>query len=183
MLSVGFHIDELNNDSLNLTQILNGNPGIGGTEYITIKVAKLLANFGLDVVVYSPRKMILPTGIKFKKIKSIEESIALSQSNNRILILRLYVSKHAEIIRIVSKYKSLKVLFWLHLSPTQKIITELSELNQVKGFICVENNQRVRLIDSFHYQKLFTIPHPAIYKASDYKSLTHNRVHICYLGA
>ena len=183
MLSVGFYIDELNIESLNLTKILNGNPGIGGTEYITIKVAKLLADFGLDVVIYSPSKILLPTGIKFKKIKSIEESIALSESTNRILILRLYVSKHSEIIRIVRNYKSSKILFWLHLSPTQKIITELSVLNQVKGFICVENNQRVRLIDSLHNEKLFTIPHPAIYKAFDYKALKHDRVHICYLGA
>jgi glycosyltransferase involved in cell wall biosynthesis len=183
VLKVAFYIDDLNLESYDLSNILNGNPGIGGTEYITIKVAKHLSDEGVNVVLYSPEQLRLPSGIKFKQSKKIEKVVSVCEKENTILIFRLYSGVHSDILSIIAKYPKSKILFWLHLTPAQNLITDLAQLKQVKGFICVENNQRVRLIDGLFQNKLFTIPHPAIYNTPNYVKPNYEIPNLCYLGA
>jgi glycosyltransferase involved in cell wall biosynthesis len=178
---VNYFIDNLQLSSVNFELVDEGNPGVGGTEFVTIKIAKLLADTGVKAVVQSPINLFTPPLVRYEKVESVYKAIALSHDRAELLVLRLYVSDHNEVLNTLKKYPKSKIVFWLHLMPTQKIISELGRLKQVIAFICVENNQRVRLIDYENQLKLVTIPHPIDKKIDSYKSDTAQDV--CFVGS
>lgn len=180
-MKVNYFIDNLQLSGINFDLVDEGNPGVGGTEFVTIKIAKLLAETSVKTVVQSPINLLTPPLVGYEKVESVHEAIALSHDRSELLILRLYISDHKDVLNSLKKYPNSKIVFWLHLMPTQKIITELGQLKQVIAFICVENNQRVRLIDYENQLKLVTIPHPIDKNIDSQKSNTAQDV--CFLGS
>jgi len=180
-MKVNFYIDNVNLDGFDFSNVDMGNPGVGGTEFVTIKIAKLLGEKIKDVVIQSPGKIQTPSKVRFEKVDSVEEAIKLSAARGEILVLRMFIINYEHIVNIIKQNPKSKILFWLHLTPTQKIISDLGRLNQVKAFVCVENNQRVRLIDYEKQQKLVTIPHPLDRQENFLKPA--NLIGVCYLGA
>jgi glycosyltransferase involved in cell wall biosynthesis len=180
-MTVNFYVDNVNLGGFNFSNVDMGNPGVGGTEFVTIKIAKLLSEKIKDVAIQSPSKIQTPSKVRFEKVESVEEAIKLSAARGEILVLRMFIINYKQIVNIIKQNPNSKILFWLHLTPTQKIISDLGRLNQVKAFVCVENNQRVRLIDYEKQQKLVTIPHPLDRQENFLKPA--NLIGVCYLGA
>ena len=180
-MKVNFYIDNLNLDGIDFTEVDMGNPGVGGTEFLTVKIAKLLSEEIEHVVIQSPGKIQTPSKVRFERVVSVEEAINLSAAKGEVLILRMFIKDYEHIVSIIKQNPNSRIVFWLHLTPTQKIISELGRLSQVKAFICVGNNQRVRLIDYENQRKLITIPHPLDRQKNFLKPTNSNG--ICYLGA
>jgi glycosyltransferase involved in cell wall biosynthesis len=180
-MKVNYFIDNLQLSNFNFDRVDEGNPGVGGTEFVTIKIAKLLADVGIKTIIQSPVSIFTPSTVGYEKVESVHKAIALSHYRTELLILRLYVSDHKKIFNSLKKYPKSKIVFWLHLTPTQEIITELGQLEQVIAFICVESNQRNRLIDYENHFKLVTIPHPIDRNINSNRSDTAQDV--CFLGS
>jgi glycosyltransferase involved in cell wall biosynthesis len=180
-MKVNYFIDNLQLSNFNFDRVDEGNPGVGGTEFVTIKISKLLAEVGIKTIIQSPVDIYTPSQVGYEKVESVYEAIALSHYRTELLILRLYVSDHKKILNSLKKYPKSKIVFWLHLTPTQEIITELGQLEQVIAFICVEHNQRIRLMDYENHFKLVTIPHPIDRNINSHRSDTAQDV--CYLGS
>ena len=180
-MKINFYIDNVNLDRFSFSNVDMGNPGVGGTEFVTIKIAKLLGEKIKDVVIQSPNKIRTPSNVRFEKVENVEEAIKLSATRKEILVLRMFIINYEHIVEMIKRNPNSKIMFWLHLTPTQKIISDLGRLNQVKAFVCVENNQRIRLIDYEQQQKLVTIPHP-LDRQKNYRKAA-NSIGVCYLGA
>ena len=180
-MKINFYIDNVNLDRFSFSNVDMGNPGVGGTEFVTIKIAKLLGEKIKDVVIQSPNKIRTPSNVRFEKVENVEEAIKLSATRKEILVLRMFIINYEHIVEMIKRNPNSKIMFWLHLTPTQKIISDLGRLNQVKAFVCVENNQRVRLIDYEKQHKLVTIPHPLDRQENFLKPA--NLIGVCYLGA
>jgi glycosyltransferase involved in cell wall biosynthesis len=180
-MKVNFYIDNINLDGFDFSNVDMGNPGVGGTEFVTIKIAKLLGERIKDIVIQSPGKIQTPSNVRFERVENVEEAIKLSAMRKEILVLRMFMINYEQIVEMIKQNPNSKIMFWLHLTPTQKIISDLGRLNQVKAFVCVGNNQRIRLIDYEKQQKLVTIPHPLDRQENFLKAT--NSIAVCYLGA
>lgn len=77
MKKVAFYLDNRHIALADCRDILKGNPGIGGTEYMFIVIAYLLSirDNGLEVNTYTRSEGIFPDGYKYEVVESFENAV------------------------------------------------------------------------------------------------------------
>ena len=182
MNSVAFYLDNSKLPNTNFSQPLDGNPGTGATEYMTVLFGSQLSNQGINVTLYVTKQGNFPKNLDVKVVKGIRSAIDLASLKNQILVIRAYISEFITILNYISEIAELKIIIWAHLTPSQIDLKVISRIEQIKAIVCLENNQRVRMGDSLCASKLFTIPYCI---TGDTKSvdLTQDNNNVAYMGA
>jgi glycosyltransferase involved in cell wall biosynthesis len=157
--AVAFFLDNSALQDVDFSRPLDGNPGAGATEFMTVLVASELSKRSVDVTLITTTTGLFPSGLKVKKVKDIHEAILYSATSQIILTIRAYISDFETILQKIKENRDVKVLIWAHLTPNQKSLQAIAKIPQIKAVICLENNQRVRMGDSLAYRKLLTIPY------------------------
>lgn len=116
MKKVAFYLDNTTIASVDCSSALDGNPGIGGTEWLIVVVSTLLARRenGIKVLLYTTRSASLPEGICNVIVKDLPDAIADAE---RIGVDYLVVKHSADNItnNVFSiKLKHLRVICWCH---------------------------------------------------------------------
>lgn len=77
-MKVAYYLDNSLIYDVDLTGIKNGNPGIGGTEYLFVLVPLILseADNGIDITLYIRKEQKLPNNINAKLVGSLSEAIS-----------------------------------------------------------------------------------------------------------
>jgi len=159
MDAVAFFLDNSALQKVDFSRPLDGNPGAGATEFMTVLVASELSKRSVDVTLLTTATGLFPSELKVNRVKDIHEAIQYSATNQLILVIRAYISDFETILERINDHRDLKVLIWAHLTPNQDSLKTIAKISQVKAVICLENNQRVRMGDSLAHRKLLTIPY------------------------
>jgi glycosyltransferase involved in cell wall biosynthesis len=180
--AVAFFLDNSALQQVDFSRPLDGNPGAGATEFMTVLVASELSKKSVDVTLLTTATGLFPSELKVKKVKDIHEAILYSATNQKILTIRAYLSDFEKILERIKAYRELDVLIWAHLTPNQSSLKSIAKIPQIKAVICLENNQRVRMGDSLAHRKLLTIPY-GITGNTQLVSVSKNPNTIVFVGA
>lgn len=116
MIKVGFYLDNDTISSVDCTRILEGNPGIGGTEYMIIAVAQLLTirDNNIQVKLFAPRKGFFPNELDYTIVSSFHDAIRMAEEEQ----YDYFIFKH-NVERIFDSslehgISRLKLIVWCH---------------------------------------------------------------------
>jgi glycosyltransferase involved in cell wall biosynthesis len=114
-MKVGFYLKNgVLNNSIDYRNIIEGNPGIGGSEYAIISIASLLSqrNNQLEIVLYAQNKDLFPENLHVEYINNFTDTVivAIEQKVDILVIDCKYMEDE-----IVSRYKDeMKFIVWCH---------------------------------------------------------------------
>lgn len=115
MKRIGIYIENGSIYDVDLTDIRNGNPGIGGTEYLMFMLADMLSESdnGLDITVFLEKNQKLPARIKYEICGSVTSAIKRSE---RINCSYLILKHNADNITADTLHTDgrLKLIVWCH---------------------------------------------------------------------
>jgi glycosyltransferase involved in cell wall biosynthesis len=180
--AVAFFLDNSTVQKVDFSRLLDGNPGTGATEFMTVLIASELSKSSVDVTLLTTATGLFPSGLKVKKVKDIHEAIIYSVTRRMILTIRSYIYDFETILENIKDHHDLKVVIWAHLTPNQNSLKAIAKIPQVKAVICLENNQRVRMGDSLAHRKLLTIPY-GITGSTELVPVSKNSNTIVFVGA
>jgi glycosyltransferase involved in cell wall biosynthesis len=113
-MKIGFHLNNSTLHTIDYRNILEGNPGVGGTEYAIISIATLLSrrNNQIDVVLYAQNKDLFPENLCVEFVTDINDAVIKAiEQNIQILVVNY---KELDDV-IVLKYKEeMKFIIWCH---------------------------------------------------------------------
>lgn len=115
MKKVAFYIDNKSVADIDLTNLVDGNPGIGGTEYLIMLVSTLLSkrNNDIEVKVWMTRKQKTPDGLNISIVSNLSDAIIQAEHED----FECFILKHDadNIIRDVLRTNgNLKFYVWCH---------------------------------------------------------------------
>jgi glycosyltransferase involved in cell wall biosynthesis len=153
-MNVGFFLNNANILSMDYRNLLEGNPGMGGTQYSIIAVAGLLSqranNF--DVVVYAQKNGFFNDNLKVEIVADINQAVEQAVKNEIPLMVidQKFLSK-----KILLKYKE-KILFvpWCHNFLTLRKYNLYNKQSSIPKIVHVSREQMDLYRD-----------HPAFYKS------------------
>ena len=112
---ISFYLDNSTIKDIDCRNIIDSNPGIGGTEYAIITISHLLSmQEKYKVTLYTLYKSdLLPTSIKSQKVKGLIEAIKLAEIDKQsILVFRHAPYKCIEELKKIRT--SVKLIVWCH---------------------------------------------------------------------
>lgn len=115
MKNVCFFLDNTCISSVDASHIADGNPGMGGTEYLILLMSYLLStrDNNIQVHLYTTRAQKLPSEINYRVVEDIDHAISLAQQNET----EYFIAKHdVEFItkKSFEKTQNLKFIIWCH---------------------------------------------------------------------
>lgn len=116
MNKIAFYLENASIASVDCTEILQGNPGIGGTQYMIIVISYLLSlrNNGLDIKTFSNSEGIFPPEYRYSVVQDFSEAVEqASEEGFDCLIFR----HDAELITsgtLDKANKNIKLIVWDH---------------------------------------------------------------------
>ena len=114
MKKVAFYIDNRSISSVNCSSITEGNPGIGGTEYLIILISTLLSqrDNDIEVTLFCTSNGTFPKELNSRTINDIKETINICSNEN----FDYLIIKH-DANNIKSNYldkSGTKIIIWCH---------------------------------------------------------------------
>lgn len=154
MVKIGFYINNKNISNVDCSSIVDGNPGIGGTEYLFYLTAYLFKKTykeEFDVRMLVTTRCIIPTDMSFEVVK--DKKSAIIQAINKDF--DVLVVKYEEIDFTQGVYDNeaskVKIVIWAHNFIPNHILRKISKL---KSISCVVNVGREQL-DLYRDSKAF----------------------------
>ena len=116
MKRVAFFLDNLGFSSVDCSNVLNGNPGIGGTEWLFIVVSTLLARRSneIDVTLYTTKSGQFPVEVPTKIVKDLSEAIVLSDSDNIDYLIIKHLASNIIEQRLNVITQKVRIICWCH---------------------------------------------------------------------
>lgn len=136
-MKVGFYFDTAGKDGLDCSNITQGNPGMGGSEYEFLIVSYLLQqrDNGIEPVLFTrsnlitPHKYVIPVGggnLQILCDLCVENGVGL-----------LVINQGKFDDRIFGKYAGkLSLILWAHNTMPYSMLTQVSKLPYVKRIVC-----------------------------------------------
>lgn len=146
-MKIGMIFEDSGIYRLDLRNPENGNPGVGGTQFCFLMLArylKLIYN-NLEVTMYHYNDNTLPEGIISKVIKNDMEAISLA-SNDKIDILIFRNGKNKEWYNEID-LKKIKSIVWAHNYISCEETRIITNTNYIKRVIFVGKQEYDRYID------------------------------------
>lgn len=190
MKKIAFYLYNRNISDVDFTRLLDGNPGVGGSEYLIVLTAWQLAvrDNGLEVTLFVDREGAFPQGLKTYTVK--EANDALEKANEKEI--DIFVIDHKRMNwsdNPFSKVKEpMKIVCWCHNFVTPAIAKIMIKSPCVQRVVAVGREQ----MDLYRDDSLFlksdyiynSVPVKDKYihlaKLTPYKERPHS---VAYLGS
>lgn len=116
MKRVAFYLDNSAIRATDCSNALDGNPGIGGTEWLFVAVSSLLANRDNDIetVLYTTVSGTFPVGIDNRVVKDLSEAIELADSSGFDYLVVKHLADNIISGRLDVRTKHLQIICWCH---------------------------------------------------------------------
>ena len=114
MQKVAFVLDSRNLSTLDLRHVSEGNPGIGGTEYVTVTTFLALSKQSGDFMLVTNAELLLPSGVEamITSTDGAEYLVNLAISNSSVAIV-----SGADLMRCSRSFlerNAAKIVAWIH---------------------------------------------------------------------
>lgn len=135
---IAFYLD--NKNSIDCSNIVESNPGLGGSEYLAILIPTLLSirYEDLDVSLYCNYKGILPQSLKHIACDSFEACSNLCRTNNVTYCVVNYTSADKNVIQ---SNPDVKYIIWCHNFVSWEDLDFLAKQDNVVRLIAVGREQ------------------------------------------
>ena len=159
MKKIAFYLENASIASVNCSNILQGNPGIGGTQYMIIVVSYLLSqrNNGLEVKTFSNSEGTFPSQYRYSVVKNFSEAVeCASKEGFDCLIFR----HDAELITsgtLDNVNKNIKLVVWDHVFVCYWELDYYASNNQIYKIINVGREQADLYRDHKAFDKMLYI--------------------------
>lgn len=173
-MRIGFYIINKNIASVDCSDLYEGNPGVGGSEYAMFGLLNSLCinykNSGFHYKLYLNKEQVIPTSIKDVSLVNNFEEAIVSCNNEDIDIL---VYKHSsEYIKenLFEKYsnKKLKFIVWSHNFVTRSLLNYYANSDKISRIVNVSFEQMDLYRDHLAFKKSTAI---------------YNGLYTCYLNS
>lgn len=116
MKRVAFYLDNSAIRATDCSNALDGNPGIGGTEWLFVAVSSLLANRDNDIetVLYTTVSGTFPVGIDNRVVKDLSDAIELADSSGFDYLVVKHLADNIISGRLDVRTKHLQIICWCH---------------------------------------------------------------------
>lgn len=116
MKRVAFYLDNSAIRATDCSNALDGNPGIGGTEWLFVAVPSLLANRDneIETVLYTTVSGAFPVGIDNVVVKDLSEAIELADSSGFDYLVVKHLADNITSGRLDVSTKHLRIICWCH---------------------------------------------------------------------
>lgn len=116
MKRVAFYLDNSAIRATDCSNALDGNPGIGGTEWLFVAVSSLLANRDneIETVLYTTVSGAFPVGIDNVVVKDLSEAIELADSSGFDYLVVKHLADNIISGRLDVRTKHLQIICWCH---------------------------------------------------------------------
>lgn len=116
MKRVAFYLDNSAIRATDCSKALDGNPGIGGTEWLFVAVSSLLANRDNDIetVLYTTVSGTFPIGIDNVVVKDLSAAIELADSSGLDYLVVKHLADNITSGRLDVRTKHLQIICWCH---------------------------------------------------------------------
>ncbi|MCL1937871.1 MAG: glycosyltransferase family 4 protein [Candidatus Azobacteroides sp.] len=113
-MRIAFYLRNANISTIDCRNILDGNPGIGGSEYAIISVATLLSqrNKGFDIVLYAQDKGLLPDNLHIELADNIDLSV--QKAIEQVMTLMIVDCKDMDNATVIKYSKTMNFVIWGH---------------------------------------------------------------------
>lgn len=156
-MKVAFYINNSQFLQVDCRNVIDGNPGIGGTWHLFLIVASQLAlrDNGLDVVLFAQKNTgLLPEGPTIVEVRDNIEAIDYADKfsvDYMVLNLLRFPWESYDYSRLTSK---MKIIVWCHNFATNKELVSLARNERVLKIINVSREQMDLYIDHEAYCKM-----------------------------
>lgn len=149
--TIGFYLHNSAIKDVDCTEILKGNPGIGGSEYEIITIAQLLTSESFKIILYADAVDKLPSIIDTRKVFSLENAIEMATADG----CELLIFKHEECWLkqnvLDNPDITIKIVIWAHNFIFWRELSYYAKNKHVARVICVGKEQ----LDLYRDHQLF----------------------------
>lgn len=182
-MKISFYLDNSRIKSKNLKNPENGNPGIGGTQYMIWMISYYLKkNYPeLEILLFANEIEKLPTNLIARKANSLKEAAILSKKENINYFIFRSV-EDVEFYELIDKI-NLPSIAWAHNFSSKKELYYINSCKNIKRYVCVSKEQYNMLIDHEIIKKstyIYNCLDLKIYLSDDVISKKNV---ICYIGS
>ncbi|GHT31158.1 hypothetical protein AGMMS49574_12440 [Bacteroidia bacterium] len=140
--NIAFYCTNKNTKNIDCSNILNGNPGIGGSEYaLWLLACSLETNYeDLNVIVYVDELCLAPPFLKIKQVKDFQD-LAKKTTDDNIQILVLILADFSENDKLSIFPDKLKLVIWASNFMSSKDLAYYTGKKSVSRVVCVGYEQ------------------------------------------
>lgn len=187
MYNAIFYCDTSGIAGTDVSRVLEGNPGIGGAQYLNILIATMLnkklkeskSNCTVKLCVTSPFSNVC-SWTPIAEVGSFEECIKEYGREDSIFIIREFEAKRQ--ISYIKNSKQ-KCLIWAHNTIDIELQRIICQLNEIVGVVCVSRQQYMNMsyLPFFEHCCFINNCYPENFFSNDITDYTGNKV--VYIGA
>lgn len=183
-MKVAFYLDNKNHTGVDYSRPEEGNPGIGGSQYMFWIISYYLnKNYpDIDLHLFAENIEKMPVGIKTNRINDIIDVVRTANEQNiDILVCRgPYLNK--EFYKEIEK-TDIKCIVWSHSFEIYEYAKLISNSNSVKRNVCVGKEQYDRLRDHSIFDKSEYIYNTITFEL--YDSVKEEQIpnSVCFIGS
>lgn len=178
-IKVGFYFNNSKYEKMDFSSPQDGNPGVGGVEYMISLVSYYLADF-YNVYVFANHINNLSNKTTSIKIDSFENTLKEADKLNIDFLICRSLGKK-EYYDLLQKYKC-KIIIWAHNFTKLKELNLISKNKQIIKYVCVGKHQYDMLNGHSIYNKATYIYNGLPLSAYESKNINANK-DICYIGS
>lgn len=151
MKTIAFYLHNGAIRDVDCTEILKGNPGIGGSEYEIITIARLLSSESFKVILYAHAIDKLPPVIETREVSGLQNAIEMATDDG----CELLIFKHEECWLqqnvLDNPDITIKMIVWAHNFIFWRELSYYAKNKHVARVICVGKEQ----LDLYRDHRLF----------------------------
>lgn len=180
---VSIYIDNKDHETIDYRFPEKGNPGIGGTQYMSWTLAHYMSKYtNIKVHLMSHTIDNMTKSITVHKVNTIEEAaIKAKEIDSDVFLFRSV--ENSTLMKKIDELK-LKSIAWGHNFGSETELSLLAKCNYIKRYICVSKTQLDTLIDHKIYSKsdyIYNAIDVDIYKHIEEKN--EKEKNIVYIGS
>lgn len=154
-MKVAFYVNNAKFSSVDCRNLEKGNPGIGGTPYLIILVATMLAkrNNGIDVTLFIDKNALFPEYLSTYQVSNCLDAIINADENgyDYIILNSRYVKWESFDFKFIRN--KLKLIPWCHNFCSTKCLDVFNKENKIARFVTVGREQLDLLRDHSAFSK------------------------------
>ena len=183
-MTVVFYLNNEDHTNVDYSMPMEGNPGIGGGQYIIWLIASLLSKKYNDLKCYLAARNIssMPDWMNCIQVNDICDLISKVKEINADILVYRGEKTNSAFFREISK-TNIKVITWCHNFERYQRAQGLANCSNIKRNVCVGKEQYDRLRDHDVYKKCTYIYNSLTYDIYNVDNKDKIRNSVCYLGS
>jgi glycosyltransferase involved in cell wall biosynthesis len=129
-----------------------GNPGVGGTQYTTLCLAKELSKLDqYEVAIACESDLTLGADVDVFRL-TIDEAVEFAENYSYCLVYRPTITFQPTLLQKLSQTRA-SVIAWAHVGPSQQTLRILASLNSIKRVVALGERELISWYDNPVIQK------------------------------